>query len=63
MFQTNLHMIHHWKGLELEIAEFEYKHDRTPSAESIPTQPHRLQYVENIKIQNITMFETSLEGS
>ena len=26
-FQTNLHMIHHWEGLELELAEFEYKHD------------------------------------
>ena len=38
MFQTNLHMIHHWKGLELEIAEFENKHDRKPSAETIPTQ-------------------------
>ena len=26
-----------WKGLELEIAEFEYKHDRKPSAETIQT--------------------------
>ena len=26
-FQTNLHMIRHWKFLELELAEFEYKHD------------------------------------
>ena len=26
-FQTNLHMIHHWGGLELELADFEYKHD------------------------------------
>ena len=26
-FQTNLHMIHHWEGLELELAEIEYKHD------------------------------------
>ena len=25
-FQTNLHMIHHWKCRELEL-EFEYKHD------------------------------------
>ena len=31
-------MVDHWKGLELEIAEFEYKHDRTPSKETIPTQ-------------------------
>ena len=34
--QTNLHMIHHRKALELEIAEIEQKHDRTPSAETIP---------------------------
>ena len=31
-------MIDHWKGLELEIAEFEYNFDRTPSAGTIPTQ-------------------------
>ena len=28
-------MIDHWKDLELELAEFEYKHDQTPSAETI----------------------------
>ena len=37
-FQTNLHMIHHWEGLELELAEFDYQHDRTPSVETIPSQ-------------------------
>ena len=26
-FQKNLHMVHHWEGLELELADFEYKHD------------------------------------
>ena len=31
-------MIDHWKCLELELAQFEYKHVQTPSAESIPTQ-------------------------
>ena len=31
-------MIHDWKVPELEITDFEYEHDRTPSAESIPTQ-------------------------
>ena len=31
-------MVHRWKGLTLEIAEFECKHDRTPSVETIPTQ-------------------------
>ena len=24
-------MIHHWKGLDLEITCFEYHHDATPS--------------------------------
>ena len=31
-------MIHHWKGLELEITDSEYHHDPTPSAETIPSQ-------------------------
>ena len=30
-------MIDHWKGLELELAEFDYQHDRTPSVETIPS--------------------------
>ena len=34
--QTNLHMIHHLECLELELAEFDYQHDRTPSVETIP---------------------------
>ena len=28
-------MIDHWKGLELELAEFDYQQDRTPSVETI----------------------------
>ena len=31
-------MIHFWKVPELEITDFEDKHNRTPSAETIPTQ-------------------------
>ena len=31
-------MIHDWKVPEWEITEFEYKHDRTPAAQKIPTQ-------------------------
>ena len=37
----NLHMIHHWKGLELEITDFEYHYARTPSAETIPSQTQK----------------------
>ena len=31
-------MIHHWKGLDLEIRGFNYHHDPTPSVETIPSQ-------------------------
>ena len=51
------------EGLELELAEFEYKHDRAPSAESIPTQTPNLKIVETTKVQIITRFDTSSEGS
>ena len=30
-------MIDHWKGLELELAVFDYQHDRTPSVGTIPS--------------------------
>ena len=28
-------MIHHWKALDLEITDFEYHHDPSPSSEFI----------------------------
>ena len=31
-------MIDDWNGLEMEIPDCEYKIDRAPSTESIPTQ-------------------------
>ena len=31
-------MIHLWKVPELEITDFDYKHDRTPSARTILSQ-------------------------
>ena len=31
-------MIHHWKGLDLEIRGFNYHHDPTASGETIPSQ-------------------------
>ena len=31
-------MIDHWKDLVLEITDFQYQHDRTSSAETIPSQ-------------------------
>ena len=34
-------MIHYWKGLDLEITDFNYKHDPAPSGETIPSQTSR----------------------
>ena len=39
-------MIHHWKGLELEITDFEYHHDPTPSSETIPSKTYIIDIVQ-----------------
>ena len=31
-------MIDHWKGVNLEITDFEYHHNRTSLAETIPSK-------------------------
>ena len=31
-------MVHHWKGLEFEITDFEFHHYPTPSGETIPSK-------------------------
>ena len=31
-------MIHNWKGFDLEITDFNYHRDPTPSVETIPSQ-------------------------
>ena len=49
-FQIKLHRIHHWKGLDLEITDFTYQHDPTPSVENIPSQRPTLKHVEFINI-------------
>ena len=45
-------MIHHWKGLELEITDFDYQHDRTPSAGNIPSQTSNTQACRDYKGSN-----------
>ena len=30
--------MHHWKGLDLNITNFNYHHDPTPSGETVPSQ-------------------------
>ena len=31
-------MIHHWRGLDFEITDFNYHHDQPPSGGTIPSQ-------------------------
>ena len=45
----SLHMMHHWKALDLEITDFSYHHDTTPSGEIISSQTSNLKDVEFIK--------------
>ena len=56
-------MIRDWKVPELEITDFEDKLNRTPLAETIPSQTSTPKHVEIIKFQTITKFDTSLERS
>ena len=43
-------MIHHWKGLDLEIIVFNFRHNPTLSSEIIPSQTSNLKHVEIIKV-------------
>ena len=45
-------MIHHSKGLELEITDFENHHDRTPSAGTLPSQTSNPQTCGDYKCSN-----------
>ena len=56
-------MIHRWKAFDLEIADFEYQFDRTPSCEIIPSQTSNLKHIEIIKISDKPTYNTSLERS
>ena len=56
-------MIHHWKGLDLEITDFENHHDPTSSSEIIPPQTSNLKHVELIKVSDKPTYDTSLEKS
>ena len=54
-------MIHHWRGLDLEITDFENHQDPMPSAETIPSQNSILKIVEIIKVLEKPAYVTSLE--
>ena len=44
-------MIHRWKDFDLEITGFIYRHDPTPSGETIPSETSTLKHVEIKKLQ------------
>ena len=46
-------MIHHWKGFDLEITNFEDYHDPTPSSEILPSQTLNLNHVEILKFKQL----------
>ena len=56
-------MIHHSRGLDLEITDFSYFHHPTPSREIIPSQTSNLKYVEIIKVSDEPTYDTSFQRS
>ena len=56
-------MIHHSKGLDLEITDFEYHDDLTPSGEIMLSQTLNLKHVENIKVSDKPIYDLSFESS
>ena len=54
-------MIHHSKGLDLEITDFEYHHDPTYTGETKPSQT--LKHVAIIKVSHNPTYDTSFEKS
>ena len=57
----NPHMIHHSKGLDLEITDFEYQLDPTYTGETKPSQTVKL--LENNKVSDKPAYDTSFERS
>ena len=42
-------MIHNWKRFDLEITDFNYQRDPTPSGESVPSQTSNTQTCRDYK--------------
>ena len=54
-------MIHHSKGLDLEITDFKFHHDLTYTVETKPSQT--VKHVEVIKVSDKPLHDTSFERS
>ena len=44
-----MHVIYHWKALDLEITDFNFYHGLTYTGEIIPSQTLNLKHVEIVK--------------
>ena len=56
-------MIHHWKGLDLEITDFEYHQDPTYTGEITPSQTLNLKRVQIVKVSGEPIYYMSFERS
>ena len=57
-------MIHHWKGLELEIAEFgKINMIEHPQLKPYELKPQTLKHVEIIKVSDKPTYDTFMESS
>ena len=56
-------MIQHWKALDKEITDNEFRFDRAYTGKITPFQTSNLTHVEIIKISDNHTFDTSLESS
>ena len=56
-------MIHRWKALDLEITDFEYRHDRTYTGEIVPSQTSNPEHVEIGKVSDKLTYDTLFERS
>ena len=57
-------MIHHWKGFYLEITDFDYHHDPTPTGEKLyHLKPQILKHLEIIEVSDTPTQDSSLERS
>ena len=55
--------MHHWKALDLDITDFIYYHDPTPSSEFISSQTSNLKLVKITKVSDKPTFDAPLESS
>ena len=58
-----IHMIYHWKVLDLEITDGEYQFDRTYTGRTTPSQTLHLKHVEITKFSDNHLYDLTLESS